>query len=107
MTSAKHPETDKAPSGPTASREEQDRFQPFADDSQTLTIGGLTLENGTDRVSISGSLDLTKAQKGFEQAKALKAAIDAIVEILAAKNDLPDEANSSEAPAKRVRNPFG
>ncbi len=107
MTSDKQPETDKASSGSSSSRGGQGGFRPFADDSEALTISGLTIENGADRVSISGTLDLTKDQKGFEQAKALKAAIDALVEILAAKDDLPDQANLPETPTKRVRNPFG
>jgi hypothetical protein len=88
-------------SGPSAS------FKPYADDETAVTIGGMTIENGTDRVSISGSLDIAADKAGFEQAKALKEAIDAIVSALTAKGDLPEKAEAEEVePTKKVRNPF-
>lgn len=82
-------------------------FHPFADDDAALTIGGLTIENGTDRISFSGSLDLAVDQTGLAQAQTLQTAVNAIVEALAAKSDLPEKAEPEETKAaKRVRNPF-
>ena len=39
-------------------------IEPFANESDSLGIGGLTVENRTDRVSLYGSLDLTRASRG-------------------------------------------
>lgn len=64
-------------------------FIPFADDAAALIIGGLTLENGTDRVSLSGSLDLARDRRGLDQARALRAALDGIIAALEAEKDLP------------------
>ncbi|MBB3952606.1 hypothetical protein [Aureimonas jatrophae] len=83
-------------------------FKPFADDEAAVTIGGMTIENGTDHVSISGSLDIAADKAGLEQAKALKEAVDAIVSALTAKGDLPEKAEAEEVkPTKKARNPFG
>jgi len=82
-------------------------FKPFADDEAAVTIGGLTIENGTDRVSISGSLDISADNAGLTQAKALKEAADAIVSALTAKGDLTEKTDADTTkPTKRVRNPF-
>ena len=34
-------------------------LKPFADDAASISIGELTVENGTDRIALYGSLDLT------------------------------------------------
>ena len=36
---------------------------PFADDAASVSIGKLTVENGTDRVALYGSLDITRDQQ--------------------------------------------
>ncbi len=80
------------------------RFTPFADDRASTTVGGLTVENGTDKVSLYGSLDLTRDAGGLARARALKAQEDAAVAALETA-PLPDAA----APPRRtrtVRNPF-
>lgn len=84
-----------------------DTFKPFADDTTVQTIGGLTFENGTDRISISGSTDLTKDRHGLDHAKALRAALDAIVSALEAEKALPAKtAPASQAKATKAPNPF-
>ena len=40
-------------------------LKPFADDSAASAIGGLTVENGRDRVALYGSLDLTRDRAGL------------------------------------------
>jgi len=84
------------------------KFQPFADDSASLSIGEFTIENGTDKVALYGSLDLSRDQSGLQQAKALKAAVDAIVKALEQDKPLHEEGGSglTEAP-QQVKNPFG
>lgn len=82
-------------------------FKPFADDAASLGIGGeMTIENGTERVAIYGSLDLTRDKGGLALARQLKAVLDAAVRALEADKHLPDHVAPPEAPPT-VRNPFG
>ena len=81
------------------------KFQPFSDDSASLSIGEFTLENGTDKVALFGSLDVTRDKASLKQAKALKAAVDAIVKALEQDKALPEESGPVEAP-QQVKNPF-
>ncbi len=48
------------------------KFQPFSDDSASLSIGEFTIENGTDKVALYGSLNVTRDKIGLKQAKALE-----------------------------------
>lgn len=81
------------------------KFQPFSDDSASLSLGEFTIENGTDKVALYGSLNVTRDKAGLKQAKALKAAVDAIVKALEQDKALPDESSPAEAP-QQVKNPF-
>jgi hypothetical protein len=81
------------------------KFQPFSDNSTSLNIGEFTVENGTDKVALYGSLDLTRDKNGLKQAKALKVAIDAVVKALEQDKALPDESGPVEPP-QQVKNPF-
>jgi len=67
-------------------------------------IGGLTFENRVDRVSVYGSIDITKDKKGLEAAQKIAALLNAVVEQLSSEK-LPE----SIPPPKEtdtVRNPF-
>lgn len=79
------------------------RFVPFADESASLAIGKLNVENRLDRVSLFGDLDLTLDQPGLEHAKALQSLINSVVEALEAQT-LPDKV--ATAPVVKVSNPF-
>ena len=81
------------------------RFTPFADDAASVSIGKLTMENGTDRIALYGSLDLTRDRQGLQHARALKAILDQAVHVLEAQQDLPDAVPAALAP-KTVPNPF-
>lgn len=78
---------------------------PYANESESLEIGELTLENRLDQVTIYGSLDLTKDKAGLVQARQLKTIIDAIVTALEAEKSLP--ATLPPKPTETVKNPFG
>jgi hypothetical protein len=78
---------------------------PFADDAASITIGELTIENGTERIALYGSLDLTCDKQGLTHARALKALLDAAVQHLEAAKTLPDALPAPAAP-KSVPNPF-
>jgi hypothetical protein len=80
-------------------------FHPFADDSRSQSIGDLTVENGTDKVSLYGSLDLTRDKAGLARARDLRAILDSVVRTLEADGDLPETIAPPE-PTVVVKNPF-
>lgn len=82
------------------------KLTPFADDAASIGIGELTIENGTSRVALYGSLDITRDKTGLKQALALKAVLDEVVGALQADKALPDRVAPAEKP-KSVKNPFG
>jgi len=79
-------------------------IDPFANEEDVIHIGELDIENRLDRISIHGSVDITKDQLGLEYAFALKRQIDTIVEYLK-KQALPEKI-SVENGTKEVANPF-
>lgn len=81
------------------------RFTPYADDAASLAIGGLTLENGRDRIALYGNLDLTRDKAGLAHARQLKALLDEAVKALEQAPDLPEKLAGPDKPAS-VRNPF-
>ena len=78
---------------------------PFVNESESVGIGGLTVENRTDRVAIYGSLDLTRDKEGLGHARRLRALLDEVVRALEGEEDLPDEVPAPKRP-ERVKNPF-
>lgn len=54
-------------------------FVPFADDATVLTMGDFNVENGTGRIALFGSLDLTCDARGLRHARALRDLMDAVV----------------------------
>jgi len=79
-------------------------IDPFANEEEVITIQELSIENRLDRVTINGSVDITKDKQGLEYAFALKRQIDTIVEYLK-KQDLSEKI-SVENVARVVKNPF-
>jgi hypothetical protein len=79
-------------------------IDPFANESETLQIDDLTVENRTDRVSLYGSLAITRDKPGLEAARTLAALFQAIVAKLAAE-DLPDRLPPPKN-VDTVKNPF-
>jgi hypothetical protein len=80
-------------------------IDPYANESESLGIGGLTVENRTDRVSVYGSLDLTRDKQGLGQARELRDLLDRVVRALEAEKELPERAAPPASPTE-VRNPF-
>ena len=80
-------------------------IEPFANEGNRLGIGGLTVENRTDRVSVYGGLDLTRDKRGLAHARELQTLLDRVVRALEAEKDLPDEVAPAKRPT-RVENPF-
>ncbi len=81
----------------------KDKFLPFANEADVLAVGGLTIENRLDRVTLSGDVDLTADQAGLAAARRLHALLGTVVAALEAR-DLP--ASLPPPPVARVGNPF-
>lgn len=78
-------------------------FVPYANESDVLNIGQLTIENRVDRITLSGDVDLTADQAGMADARALHRLLGDIVARLEAM-ELP--AALPAPPCRTVANPF-
>jgi hypothetical protein len=78
-------------------------IRPFQNESESLQIGDLTIENRLDRLSIYGSIDLTLDREGLAKARELKTVLDLALAVME-KTELPDRiATKAE---ETVENPF-
>jgi len=78
-------------------------IKPFQNETDSIMIDDLTIENRLDRIELSGALQITRDKTGLQFAKDLKALIDATVDELQ-KENLPDHV--SIRLAEKVKNPF-
>ena len=78
-------------------------FKPFANEADSLTVDQLTIENRLDRVSMYGTLQITRDKAGLKMAQELKALIDAAVKTLKAE-ELPEHVKLTKP--DQVDNPF-
>ena len=79
------------------------KFVPYKNESDVLHIGGLSIENRLDRITIAGDIDLTADQAGLKDARALQQLLNDVVARLEAQTlpaKLPPPANTI------VANPF-
>lgn len=65
-------------------------FMAYENETDSFNIGDMTLENRLDRISIYGSLDVTKDKEGLEKALKLKRIIDASIDALKRDKNLPE-----------------
>jgi hypothetical protein len=80
-------------------------ISPFTNESESLGIGDLTIENRTDRISIYGNIDLTRDKAGLEHARMIKAVLDKVIQALEGEKNLPDKIAPPDIPDE-VANPF-
>ena len=78
-------------------------FRPFKNEADSVEIGDLTIENRVDKVSIFGSIDITKDKIGLSAALELKSILDEVLAELQSA-DLPEKIEI-KAP-ETVPNPF-
>lgn len=79
------------------------KFVPYANEADVLQIGGLTIENRLDRITINGDIDLTMDQAGQADARALHKLLTDVLAKLDAQT-LP--ARLPPPVVKNVANPF-
>lgn len=79
-------------------------FIPYANEEDSQSLGDLTIENRLDRVSLYGSIDLTRDQAGLEYSRQLRDLLTAVVASLEAASALP--AHVATKPAEKISNPF-
>lgn len=79
------------------------KFVPYANEADVLHIGGLTVENRIDRITLSGDIDLTMDQAGLVHAKALQSLLGDVVAKLESQ---PLPAKLPPPVVKTVANPF-
>ncbi len=76
---------------------------PFANETDSFSIGELTVENREDRISIYGSIDITRDKEGLAHAEILQTLLNDIIAKMK-EGDLPDKI--SIKPAENIANPF-
>lgn len=81
-------------------------IKPFADDEGASAVGGLSIENGTERVVISGSVEIARNAEGLERARDLKRLMDDLVSELEAGGAPQRLAAAGQATVDEVKNPF-
>jgi hypothetical protein len=64
---------------------------PFGDDAASDDVGGLTVENGSDRIAVYGQTDLTRDKTGLGKAKEMAAFFQAVVDALEKDAALPEQ----------------
>jgi hypothetical protein len=79
-------------------------IRPFANESDSVGIDELTVENRVDQLEIYGSLSITRDKAGLERALQLKDILDAAVKALQDDTALPDR--MAFKPTDEVDNPF-
>ncbi len=77
---------------------------PFQNESETMQIGELTIENRVDQLELYGSLAITRDQAGLRQALQLKVLLEAAISHLQNEKDLPEQVLFQ--PTDSVDNPF-
>ncbi len=79
------------------------KFIPYANEADVLHIGGLTVENRTDRITISGDIDLTLDKAGLADTRALHKLLSDVLAKLESST-LPDKLPPPDV--QNVANPF-
>ena len=82
----------------------EEGFTPYANEADVLQVGGLTIENRLDRITIDGDIDLTMDQAGLSHARELYQLLGAALARLEAQRDLPEQL--PPAAVTKTANPF-
>lgn len=78
-------------------------FDAFQNEADSLVIDELTIENRLDRISLYGSVQITRDQAGLRHARDLRALLDAVLVVLEGET-LPE--HIAIVPPDETDNPF-
>jgi hypothetical protein len=79
-------------------------FLPFANEHDVIRIGSIEIENRLDRISMTGTVELTKDKTGLALANELQQLLKLTIKLLEAEKKLPMRITLK--PATTVKNPF-
>ena len=79
-------------------------LHPFENETQSIQIDELTIENRLDRIELYGALVITRDQIGLQRALEIQTLINATVQSLQAQTDLPHALVIK--PSATIDNPF-
>lgn len=79
-------------------------MEPFKNETESITLGQLTIENRLDQVELYGSLSITRDQAGLALALQLKSVLDAAIDHLQHASNLPT--HITYKPTDNIDNPF-
>lgn len=86
-------------------------FNPFANNSQSLSLGEFTVENQGEQLNLYGSMTLTLDKQSLDNAKALQAILTQAIAYMqkhqAGQQDKQAIIEQQQANVKMVKNPFG
>lgn len=84
------------------------KFSPFANESDVITIGDLTIENHEGSIALVGNTTITRTKQGLSAARAILDVMQRAVTVMsddAATGKLSDQA-PPDAPISHIKNPF-
>lgn len=81
-------------------------ISPFANDHEVLSLDGLSIENGFDRIYLHGELFIDRSADGLQQAHALKAFAERLVESLTTPSAEPTVEEYRTLASETIDNPF-
>jgi len=68
----------------------QQPFMAYENETDEFSTGNLSIKNGTEMITIEGSLHISKGKVGLEAALKLKRAVDAAIDVLKRDRNPPD-----------------
>lgn len=80
------------------------KIVPFANERDTTEIDGLIIENRIDRISVYGSVDITRDKTGLGRARELVSVLRSVLEKLESE-ELPDSLPPPQG-IDTIENPF-
>jgi hypothetical protein len=91
----------------TSNTPSSNQGKPFGDESSSWSIGGLTVENDADKVTLYGNLEIHRDRNGLANARLLRDIAQAMIDGLGPESALPETAQEPPAgPTGTVHNPF-
>lgn len=79
-------------------------FMAYENETDSFLIDNLTVENRLDKISLHGSVEITKDIAGLEHALKLKRVIDASIEALKRDKQLPKRIQANtDLPVTNIR----